>query len=139
MVSNGAAGSAGYELAWRGEAGVVWHGMEWHGEAGHGRSGMNRQERCGRDLVRPGKARSGWAQHGRRGAEQRRLCIAATSLFFVVDLAFFTSNMVKLVDGGWFPVFGRLFRNDIVCVYGPPPVTASLPSIERNRFGNVST
>ncbi len=32
------------------------------------------------------------------------LCIAATGVFFVVDLAFFTSNMVKLVDGGWFPL-----------------------------------
>lgn len=32
------------------------------------------------------------------------LCIAATGLFFVVDLAFFTSNMIKLVDGGWFPL-----------------------------------
>ncbi len=32
------------------------------------------------------------------------VCIAATALFFVVDMAFFTSNMVKLVDGGWFPL-----------------------------------
>jgi len=32
------------------------------------------------------------------------LCLAATGVFFVVDLAFFTSNMVKLVDGGWFPL-----------------------------------
>jgi len=32
------------------------------------------------------------------------LCVAATGVFFVVDLAFFTSNMVKLVDGGWFPL-----------------------------------
>ena len=32
------------------------------------------------------------------------LCIAATSLFFVVDLAFFASNMRKLFDGGWFPL-----------------------------------
>jgi KUP system potassium uptake protein len=32
------------------------------------------------------------------------LCVAATGIFFVVDLAFFASNMVKLVDGGWFPL-----------------------------------
>jgi KUP system potassium uptake protein len=32
------------------------------------------------------------------------LCIGATGLFFMVDLAFFTSNMIKLVDGGWFPL-----------------------------------
>lgn len=32
------------------------------------------------------------------------LCLAATGLFFVVDMAFFTSNMLKLVDGGWFPL-----------------------------------
>jgi KUP system potassium uptake protein len=32
------------------------------------------------------------------------LCIAATGFFFAVDLAFFTSNMMKLLDGGWFPL-----------------------------------
>ncbi len=32
------------------------------------------------------------------------LCVAATSVFFVVDLAFFSSNMLKLVEGGWFPL-----------------------------------
>ncbi|MBK1682200.1 potassium transporter Kup [Rhodoferax fermentans] len=32
------------------------------------------------------------------------LCLAATGAFFVVDMAFFTSNMLKLVDGGWFPL-----------------------------------
>jgi KUP system potassium uptake protein len=32
------------------------------------------------------------------------LCLAATGLFFVVDLAFFASNMMKLFDGGWFPL-----------------------------------
>ena len=33
------------------------------------------------------------------------LCIAATSTFFIVDLAFWSSNLLKLVDGGWFPLF----------------------------------
>ncbi|WP_325346131.1 potassium transporter Kup [Xylophilus sp.] len=32
------------------------------------------------------------------------LCIAATGAFFVVDLSFFASNLMKLPDGGWFPL-----------------------------------
>ncbi len=32
------------------------------------------------------------------------LCLAATGFFFVVDLAFFTSNLLKLLAGGWFPL-----------------------------------
>jgi len=32
------------------------------------------------------------------------LCIAATGIFFMVDLMFFTSNVLKFVEGGWFPV-----------------------------------
>jgi KUP system potassium uptake protein len=32
------------------------------------------------------------------------LCIGATGFFFVVDLAFWASNMFKLFDGGWFPL-----------------------------------
>ncbi len=32
------------------------------------------------------------------------LCLSATGIFFVVDLAFFTSNMLKLLAGGWFPL-----------------------------------
>jgi len=32
------------------------------------------------------------------------LCVAATCVFFVVDLAFFTSNLMKLFAGGWFPL-----------------------------------
>ena len=32
------------------------------------------------------------------------LCIAATGFFFVIDLAFFSSNLLKLAEGGWFPV-----------------------------------
>ena len=32
------------------------------------------------------------------------LCVAATGVFFLVDLAFFTSNLMKLVEGGWFPL-----------------------------------
>jgi len=32
------------------------------------------------------------------------LCIATTSVFFMVDLAFWSSNLLKLADGGWFPL-----------------------------------
>jgi KUP system potassium uptake protein len=32
------------------------------------------------------------------------LCVLSTALFFVVDLAFFSSNLLKLSDGGWFPL-----------------------------------
>jgi KUP system potassium uptake protein len=32
------------------------------------------------------------------------LCVAATSVFFVVDFTFFASNLMKLVEGGWFPL-----------------------------------
>jgi len=32
------------------------------------------------------------------------LCIAATGWFFLVDLIFFASNMLKLLHGGWFPL-----------------------------------
>ena len=33
------------------------------------------------------------------------LCVGATGFFFVIDLAFFSSNLLKLLDGGWFPLF----------------------------------
>ena len=32
------------------------------------------------------------------------LCIAATGIFFVIDFAFWASNLLKLFDGGWFPL-----------------------------------
>ncbi|WP_066259604.1 potassium transporter Kup [Hydrogenophaga flava] len=32
------------------------------------------------------------------------LCVAATGWFFIVDLAFFSSNLLKLFAGGWFPL-----------------------------------
>ena len=36
------------------------------------------------------------------------LCIAATSLFLVVDVSFFASNLLKIADGGWFPLLMAL-------------------------------
>ena len=32
------------------------------------------------------------------------LCVAATGFFFIVDVAFFASNLLKLFEGGWFPL-----------------------------------
>ena len=32
------------------------------------------------------------------------LCVAATGFFFAIDIAFFSSNLLKLLDGGWFPL-----------------------------------
>jgi KUP system potassium uptake protein len=32
------------------------------------------------------------------------LCILATGFFFVIDVTFFASNMLKLFAGGWFPI-----------------------------------
>ena len=32
------------------------------------------------------------------------LCVLATGFFFAIDLAFFSSNLLKLFDGGWFPL-----------------------------------
>ncbi|MBK6863831.1 MAG: potassium transporter Kup [Ideonella sp.] len=32
------------------------------------------------------------------------LCVAATGFFFAVDLMFFSANIVKVLDGGWFPL-----------------------------------
>ena len=32
------------------------------------------------------------------------LCVAATGFFVVVDLAFFASNSLKILQGGWFPL-----------------------------------
>ena len=32
------------------------------------------------------------------------LCVAATGVFFAVDLAFFLSNLMKFFNGGWFPL-----------------------------------
>jgi len=31
-------------------------------------------------------------------------CVAATGFFFVIDVTFFASNMLKLIAGGWFPI-----------------------------------
>jgi KUP system potassium uptake protein len=32
------------------------------------------------------------------------LCVLATAFFFAIDAAFFAANLVKFIDGGWFPL-----------------------------------
>jgi len=32
------------------------------------------------------------------------LCLAATGFFLVIDLAFFSASLLKIADGGWFPL-----------------------------------
>ena len=32
------------------------------------------------------------------------LCLFATAFFFVIDAVFFSANLLKIVDGGWFPL-----------------------------------
>ncbi|VTU28734.1 potassium transporter Kup [Variovorax sp. PBL-E5] len=32
------------------------------------------------------------------------LCVLATGFFFVIDLTFFSANLLKIVQGGWFPL-----------------------------------
>lgn len=32
------------------------------------------------------------------------LCLVATGLFFIVDITFFAANIVKVFEGGWFPL-----------------------------------
>ncbi|MDO9196496.1 potassium transporter Kup, partial [Rhodoferax sp.] len=56
------------------------------------------------------------------------LCIGATGLFFMVDLAFFASNLLKLFDGGWFPLMigGAIFTLMITWKDGRRLMTAKL-------------
>ena len=37
------------------------------------------------------------------------MCLAATGFFFVIDVLFFASNLLKLFGGGWFPIVIGIF------------------------------
>jgi KUP system potassium uptake protein len=45
------------------------------------------------------------------------LCIAATGFFVAVDLAFFASNSLKIVQGGWFPLAMALILYTIMATW----------------------
>jgi KUP system potassium uptake protein len=49
------------------------------------------------------------------------LCVAATGVFFAVDITFFAANAVKVLDGGWFPLLiGAACSADDDLEAGPP-------------------
>ncbi len=56
------------------------------------------------------------------------VCIAATGFFFVVDFAFWASNLLKLFDGGWFPLMigGAVFMLMMTWKEGRNLLNASL-------------
>jgi KUP system potassium uptake protein len=56
------------------------------------------------------------------------LCIAATGVFFVVDVLFFASNALKLLSGGWFPlaIGGAMFTLMVTWAEGRRRVAARL-------------
>ena len=56
------------------------------------------------------------------------LCAGATGFFFVVDLAFFSSNLMKLHHGGWFPlaIGGAVFMLMMTWKQGRAQLNAAL-------------
>lgn len=58
------------------------------------------------------------------------VCIAATGCFFVVDFAFFASNLLKLLQGGWFPLLigGAVFTLMMTWKQGRAILNAKLRS-----------
>ena len=56
------------------------------------------------------------------------LCIAATGLFFFVDVTFFASNALKLLAGGWFPlaIGGAMFTLMLTWAQGRRQMTQRL-------------
>ncbi|RYG08624.1 MAG: potassium transporter Kup, partial [Burkholderiales bacterium] len=66
------------------------------------------------------------------------LCIAATGWFFVIDVTFFASNMLKLFAGGWFPLLigGIIFTLMMTWKQGRSILNAKLrtDAIDLNSF-----
>ncbi|MGB3068778.1 MAG: potassium transporter Kup [Ottowia sp.] len=66
------------------------------------------------------------------------LCLAATGLFFTVDVLFWASNLIKLIHGGWFPlaIAGAVFTLMLTWRDGRALLSASLraTSIGLNDF-----
>ena len=51
------------------------------------------------------------------------LALAATAFFVLIDLAFFSANLLKVADGGWFPLVDR--RASSSPAWRPGPAAAS--------------
>ncbi|WP_118182570.1 potassium transporter Kup [Paraburkholderia phosphatilytica] len=46
------------------------------------------------------------------------LCVGATAFFFVIDATFFSANLMKIVQGGWFPLAIGLFIFTVMATWG---------------------
>nr|WP_245964782.1 potassium transporter Kup [Trinickia dinghuensis] len=46
------------------------------------------------------------------------LCILATAFFFVIDALFFSANLLKIVEGGWFPLVIGVVMFTIMATWG---------------------
>ena len=66
------------------------------------------------------------------------LCLAATGIFFLIDIAFLASNMLKFVEGGWFPILiaGSIFALMVTWKQGRSMLRAKMreDSIELKGF-----
>ncbi|MEM5340850.1 potassium transporter Kup [Paraburkholderia azotifigens] len=46
------------------------------------------------------------------------LCVFATAFFFVIDATFFSANLLKIVEGGWFPLLIGFVMFTIMATWG---------------------
>src|SRR5262249_46586594 len=46
------------------------------------------------------------------------LCVFATAFFFVIDATFFAANLLKIVEGGWFPLLIGFVMFTIMATWG---------------------
>jgi KUP system potassium uptake protein len=46
------------------------------------------------------------------------LCVFATAFFFVIDATFFSANLLKIVEGGWFPLIIGFVMFTIMATWG---------------------
>ncbi|GAB3625609.1 potassium transporter Kup [Pandoraea terrae] len=46
------------------------------------------------------------------------LCVFATGFFFIIDATFFSANLLKIADGGWFPLVIGLILFTIMSTWG---------------------
>jgi KUP system potassium uptake protein len=46
------------------------------------------------------------------------LCVFATAFFFVIDATFFSANLLKIVEGGWFPLVIGFVMFTIMATWG---------------------
>jgi KUP system potassium uptake protein len=46
------------------------------------------------------------------------LCVLATGFFFAIDLTFFSANLLKIVQGGWFPLLVGMLIFTVMATWG---------------------